>query len=146
MSNRNNEKGGAMEQFQNRIALFAASCFVLTILVLPLGGFAVMTSFLIANLAKPWARALAVPLILVIGILAFRLRVKHRCVYGLIEMSVALFAAWYGLADVARKSPALIVASFIASVYFVARGLENATHGRERLRFSFFGTRPRQTD
>lgn len=68
-------------------------------------------------------------LVTLLGYPLYRLKTTDRRLYGSIELAAASAAASVALTD-AAKSPAVLLASLIGSVYFFVRATENEEAGK----------------
>lgn len=68
--------------------------------------------------------------ILVVGILAFAIRLWARRVYGIAEVLFALVVTWTTLKSTDHLNSFQFVIAMVSAVYLVVRGLDNWLQGR----------------
>lgn len=79
-----------------------------------------------------WIRALTVFMLFGFAILSYRVRRDYRILYGVAETIVGLVAGWAVLRNLQADRITLTI-GLAASVYFMARGIDNFQEGRKLL-------------
>lgn len=120
------------------VALFPVAALMVS---LPVAG-ALATFSAGTTMLYGWARApqtsellvlwLCVPATMLVGGAAFFVRLRLRCFYGISEVGVGLFVAWFqvrGGGSGSLLSGTFLLAFITAAVYLVVRGLDNVHQG-----------------
>lgn len=114
--------------------------FLATIALLLFGGSSLVLT-LIQRQNHIVAKLISTVLVLVVGLLAWKVRIVKRKAFGFIQIMVGILMAFYTIPESAKDGSVLAVVSFIAAVYVVVSGLGDFYHDRKNLKFSFFGER-----
>jgi hypothetical protein len=90
-------------------------------------------TYLMRVMSLKWIQLATGPLVIMVGFVAYWFKTKNQTAYGAVEVFIAGSAAVVAAKQINPGAPiAPIVATLVAAVYVVSRGLGNYAEGRKK--------------